>query len=111
MKDSSTITRPHRTNPLATHPMPFIKACIKYNRKEESKKYFAKVHGYQELVAANMAMGELLLTEYFVSGCNFVAAAKMAFDRRDRETLQLVFMKSHSDKDAYAKVGQLVKSF
>ncbi|VDO38763.1 unnamed protein product [Haemonchus placei] len=79
--------------------VPFIKACMKYNRREESKKYFAKVHGYQELVAANMAMG------------NFVAAAKMAFDRRDRDTLQLVFMKSHSDKEAYAKVGQLVKSF
>ncbi|XGW14330.1 hypothetical protein V3C99_000559 [Haemonchus contortus] len=79
--------------------VPFIKACMKYNRREESKKYFAKVHGYQELVAATMAMG------------NFVAAAKMAFDRRDRDTLQLVFMKSHSDKEAYAKVGQLVKSF
>ncbi|KAK6028143.1 Vps16, region [Ostertagia ostertagi] len=65
----------------------------------ESKKYFAKVHGYQELVAAYLAMG------------NFVAAAKMAFDRRDRDTLQQIFMKSHSDKEAYTKVGQLVKSF
>ncbi|KAK5978375.1 hypothetical protein GCK32_003915, partial [Trichostrongylus colubriformis] len=73
--------------------VPFIKACIKYNRREESKKYFAKVHGYQELVAANLAMG------------NFVAAAKMAFDRRDRETLQLVFMKAHSDKEAYSKMA------
>ncbi|PIO74795.1 Vps16, region [Teladorsagia circumcincta] len=79
--------------------VPFIKACIKYNRREESKKYFAKVHGYQELVAAYIAMG------------NFVAAAKMAFDRRDRDTLQQIFMKSHSDKEAYNKVGQLVKSF
>ncbi|VDO60276.1 unnamed protein product [Heligmosomoides polygyrus] len=70
----------------------------KYNRREESKKYFAKVHGYQELVAANLAMG------------NFVAAAKMAFDRRDRDTLQQIFMKSHSDKDAYSKVGQLIRT-
>lgn len=78
--------------------VPFIKACMKYNRREESKKYFAKVHGYQELVAANLAMG------------NFVAAAKMAFDRRDRDTLQQIFMKSHSDKDAYSKVGQLIRT-
>ncbi|KIH60041.1 Vps16, region [Ancylostoma duodenale] len=78
--------------------VPFIKACMKYNRQDECKKYFAKVHGYQELVAAYMAMG------------NFVSAAKIAFDRRDRDTLQHVFMKSHANKDAYAKVAQLIKS-
>ncbi|KJH48965.1 Vps16, region, partial [Dictyocaulus viviparus] len=78
--------------------VPFIKACIKYNRREEGKKYFAKVSGYQDLVAAYLALG------------NFVGAAKMAFDRRDRDTLQHIFMKSHSNKEAYSKVGQLVKS-
>ncbi|KAJ1351742.1 hypothetical protein KIN20_007875 [Parelaphostrongylus tenuis] len=78
--------------------VPFIKACIKYNRREECKKYIAKVNGYHDLVAAYVALG------------NFVGAAKMAFDRRDRETLQHIFMKSHSNKEAYSKVSQLVKS-
>lgn len=34
----------------------------------------------------------------------------MAFDRRDSDTLQNIFMKSFKDKDAYEKVGRLVKS-
>ncbi|KAK6746304.1 hypothetical protein RB195_012424 [Necator americanus] len=78
--------------------VPFLKACMKYNRQDECKKYFAKVHGYQELVAAYLAMG------------NFVGAAKMAFDRRDHDTLQHILMKSHGNKDAHVKVAQLIKS-
>ncbi|CAJ0598472.1 unnamed protein product [Cylicocyclus nassatus] len=78
--------------------VPFIKACMKYHRQDECKKYFAKVHGYQDLIAAYMAMG------------NYVGAAKMAFDRHDRDMLQHVFMKSHGNKEAYSKVAQLVKS-
>ncbi|CAD6190285.1 unnamed protein product [Caenorhabditis auriculariae] len=78
--------------------VPFIKACIRYKRPEECKKYLAKVHGYADLVAANIAMK------------NYVEAAKMAFDRRDRETLQAIFLKSHEDPASYGKVAQLIRS-
>uniref|UniRef100_A0A158PAM1 Vacuolar protein sorting-associated protein 16 homolog n=1 Tax=Angiostrongylus cantonensis TaxID=6313 RepID=A0A158PAM1_ANGCA len=41
--------------------VPFIKACIKHNRREECKKYIAKVNGYQDLVAAYIALGLVLI--------------------------------------------------
>ncbi|VDM51950.1 unnamed protein product [Angiostrongylus costaricensis] len=41
--------------------VPFIKACIKHNRREECKKYIAKVNGYQDLVAAYIALGLVVI--------------------------------------------------
>ncbi|CAI5445347.1 unnamed protein product [Caenorhabditis angaria] len=74
---------------------PFVKACVRYKRFDEVKKYMAKVNGYNDLIAANLAMK------------NYVEAAKMAFDRRDREMLHSIFLKSHEDKIQYEKMSKL----
>ncbi|KAF1762449.1 hypothetical protein GCK72_010711 [Caenorhabditis remanei] len=77
---------------------PFVKACVKYNRMDEVKKYYAKVNGYSDLVAANLAMK------------NYVEAAKLAYDRRDREVLHAIHMKSHDDPSQCPRVKQLLNA-
>uniref|UniRef100_A0A8R1HNL2 Vps16_C domain-containing protein n=1 Tax=Caenorhabditis japonica TaxID=281687 RepID=A0A8R1HNL2_CAEJA len=77
---------------------PFVKACVRYKRNDEIKKYFAKVNGYPDLVAAHLAMK------------NYVEAAKLAYDRRDRDVLHAVHLKSHGDLSQYERVGQLWRS-
>ncbi|CAI2348052.1 unnamed protein product [Caenorhabditis sp. 36 PRJEB53466] len=72
---------------------PFVKACMRYKRFDEVKKYFAKVNGYPDLVAAHMAMK------------NFVEAAKLAYDRRDREVLHGIHMKSYEDLKQYGQMS------
>ncbi|UMM22074.1 hypothetical protein L5515_003470 [Caenorhabditis briggsae] len=77
---------------------PFVKACVRYKRNEEVNKYFAKANGYSDLVAANLAKK------------NYVDAAKLAYDRRDREVLHAIHMKSHDDPVQCPRVKQLLNS-
>uniref|UniRef100_A0A1I7U967 Vacuolar protein sorting-associated protein 16 homolog n=1 Tax=Caenorhabditis tropicalis TaxID=1561998 RepID=A0A1I7U967_9PELO len=77
---------------------PFVKACVRYKRMDEVKKYYAKANGYPDLVAANIAMK------------NYVEAAKLAYDRRDREVLHAIHMKSHDDPTQCPRVKQLLNS-
>lgn len=77
---------------------PFVKACVRYKRMDEIKKYYQKANGYPDLVAANLAMK------------NYVEAAKLAYDRRDREVLHAIHMKSHDDPAQCQRVKQLLTS-
>ncbi|GMT19198.1 hypothetical protein PFISCL1PPCAC_10495, partial [Pristionchus fissidentatus] len=61
---------------------PFVRACIRYGRKDEGEKYVAKATLYADQIEANLLL------------CHFIRAAKAAFDRRDGEMLQRIWHRS-----------------
>ncbi|CAB3402180.1 unnamed protein product [Caenorhabditis bovis] len=78
---------------------PFVKACVRYKRSEEDiRKYMAKVNGYQDLVAANLALKR------------FTEAAKLAYDRRDIDMLHSIYLKSHEDRAQYEKCATIYRT-
>ncbi|GMR42210.1 hypothetical protein PMAYCL1PPCAC_12405, partial [Pristionchus mayeri] len=78
---------------------PFVRACLHQGRKDEAEKYLVKATAATDQIEANLLLG------------HFVRAAKIAFDRRERDMLQKIWRRSVvEDTETARKVMTMIDS-
>lgn len=98
---------------------PFITACMKNGSRQQAERYLSLLPQYKTIdkVHAHIALGSVeressnqkkILNQLICR--NFVTAARLAFDAKDRDLMRKVYWRSHSNREQRSKVIQLMNA-